>query len=81
VTCEDLAAKFPDWEIWTVPTAYQGTYWCARHRDDHKVVLNSARNADELGRDIADWYDDQADTLALSPDHPDYSGSGMSRQA
>jgi hypothetical protein len=53
-----LEAKYQEWEAWTVPTAYQGTFWCARRRDDHKIVLNSARDVDELGRDIADWIDD-----------------------
>jgi hypothetical protein len=71
VVAEEIAAlehKFPEWQVWMVPTARQGTFWCARRRDDHKVVLNSARSADELGRDIADWYGERAEDWAACGD-------------
>jgi hypothetical protein len=53
-----LERKYPDWQVWTVPTAYQGTFWCARLHHDHTTVLNSARNPGELAEDIAAWYDE-----------------------
>lgn len=56
-----LETRFPGWECWTVRTfdgMRNGVVWCARRRDDHRVVINEASEG-ELAAAIGshDWPD------------------------
>ena len=48
-TVAALEAEWPLWEVWLVRQYIGGTAWCARRRDDHKVVLNAYSAAELAG--------------------------------
>jgi hypothetical protein len=48
-----LQADWPNWEVWIVRRVIGGPVWCARRRDDHRLVLN-ADSAEHLAEYLED---------------------------
>jgi len=57
----ELAAAYPAWEFWTVPTAVGKAWRCARLRADHRTVLNARSSAG-----LAELLEAAADTGPLA---------------